>query len=306
MLKNNVSVIIPAFNAEKTLKRAFLSTLEQGIDNEVIIINDKSSDKTLEIANYLADKYKNIIVLDNEVNIGVSATRNRGISIAKGEYVAFLDADDIWLPLKLQKQLEVFKLTPNCVLVSCDCLQVSPSGKALKRGHINKPPVTGTHAWITLLKYNFMPTPTVVTKTDLALKFGGFDQKYKIAEDLDLWIKIAKEGSVAIVEEVLVHYFDYDGSLMKVGEIDPAVVILNMLDKHVKGEARISKKEYREIYKKRYYDFAIQNHNNYKKSKKYIDKSITCGLPLLVAYNFLIRSYFNSHISRVLQWFKKG
>ncbi|MGZ5551904.1 MAG: glycosyltransferase family 2 protein, partial [Nitrososphaeraceae archaeon] len=214
MKRPDVSIIIPAYNAEKTLLRSFYSTLNQGVSNEVIIIDDASSDQTVTIAQQIVLRFNNVKLFINPKNSGVSASRNSGINEAQGKYIAFLDADDVWLPNKLHKQKIAFEKTHNCTLVTCDSLQINPSGKVLKQAHKNKVPVSGISAWKTLLQYNFIPTPTVFTKTQLVRELKGFNENLKVAEDLDLWISLAKKGNVCVLNEILVHYFDYKNSLM--------------------------------------------------------------------------------------------
>lgn len=112
-----ISIIIPVYNAEKYLRQCLNSLLEQGIekaDYEIICINDGSQDGSFSIMKEFADKYQNIIVIDKE-NEGVSATRNKGLDIAQGKYVWFIDADD-WIAKDFLKKGEIVKLLyEDCV-----------------------------------------------------------------------------------------------------------------------------------------------------------------------------------------------
>jgi glycosyltransferase involved in cell wall biosynthesis len=291
MNKNiEVAVIIPAYNAEKTLLRAFLSTVNQGIGCQVVIINDQSNDQTLNIANEISDNYPDVLVLNNDKNLGVSASRNKGIKAVDTEYIAFLDADDVWLPNKLLKQKRSIENTDNCILVTCDSLQISPCGKVLKRAHLNKRPVTGFNAWKTLLEYNFIPTPTVFTRTALVKECMGFDENLKVAEDLNLWIKLAMKGQVTVINEVLVHYFDYQGSLMKTGEENPAVVIIDMIKQHIDNNPLLTRVEMKNIYSKRYFELGLQNLNDFDSAKFWFGKSIKYGIPSWKVNKILLRA----------------
>ena len=99
-----ISIIIPAYNAEKTIDEAIQSVFQQTYQKwELIIINDCSSDKTEEFVKKYLDQNNKIIFLNNEKNLGVSATRNKGIAASKGEWIAFLDSDDKWNSEKLEK-----------------------------------------------------------------------------------------------------------------------------------------------------------------------------------------------------------
>ena len=103
-----VSVIMPAYNAEKTILNSISSVLSQSYEHwELIVIDDCSTDKTLDIVNGVSDGRVKVVV--NRVNSGVAKSRNTGISIAKGQYIAFLDSDDLWYTNKLEKQVEAIK-----------------------------------------------------------------------------------------------------------------------------------------------------------------------------------------------------
>lgn len=244
-----VSVIIPAFNAAKTLIRAIDSVHRQNIQAlEIIVIDDGSIDGTADVLMNSIQPGEQIQLIRMLKNSGVSAARNAGIQRARGQYLAFLDADDIWLPGKIQKQIGVMEHDPAITLVSCNSRLVSEAGHLLKFGHINRPPVEGAEAWKTLLIYNFLPTPTIMTYRNLVAEIGGFDETLAIAEDLDLWIKLALRGKVAIVNEVLTHYYDSSGSLMKRYSSETKSILAPMLEKHLAAQShRLTKTEQRQI-----------------------------------------------------------
>lgn len=229
-----VSVIIPAFNAAKTIIRAIDSVRLQHINLlEIIVIDDGSVDDTPEVVIKNIQPGEIIKLLKMKKNSGVSAARNAGINLARGKFIAFLDADDIWLQGKIQKQIDVMERDPTITLVSCNTRLVSESGLQLKVGHINRPPVEGINAWKTLLIYNFLPTPTILTYRRLIEDIGGFDESLAVGEDLDLWIKLAMRGKVSIINEVLTHYYDSVGSLMKRHSSETNSIVAPMLEKHI-------------------------------------------------------------------------
>lgn len=232
-----VSVIIPAFNAAKTISRAIDSVRCQNSQLlEVIIIDDGSDDDTIDVVMNSIQPEEQIRLVKMNSNSGVSAARNAGIRLAQGKFLAFLDADDIWLPGKIEKQIAVMQMDSAITLVSCNSRLVSESGLELKVGHINRPPVEGINAWKTLLIYNFLPTPTVLTYRHLVGEIGGFDESLAVGEDLDLWIKLAVRGKVAVVNEVLTHYYDSAGSLMKRYSGDTNRIVAPMLEKHITSQ----------------------------------------------------------------------
>lgn len=244
-----ISVIIPAFNAAKTIIRAIDSVRAQECDAlEILIIDDGSSDNTIEVVRSVAREGEQIRIFQMEKNQGVSAARNVGIRNAKGTYIAFLDADDIWLPGKLKNQIEMIKSDSSITLVSCNSQLLSPTGEFLKEGHVNRPPVQGVDAWKTLLTYNFLPTPTVFTYTELVREIGGFDESLKVGEDLDLWIKLGLRGKIAVLPKIYTCYYDTPGSLMKRNVDQTKQIVIPMLQRHLMEQrARLSTGEVNRI-----------------------------------------------------------
>lgn len=109
-MKNNqtlVSIVVPVYNAERYIEETIKTVLNQTYTNwELILIDDKSTDKSVELITPYLKKDKRIKLLKNKTNLHAALTRNRGIDIAKGKYIAFLDADDLWMPTKLTKQID--------------------------------------------------------------------------------------------------------------------------------------------------------------------------------------------------------
>ena len=117
-----ISIIIPIYNAEKCIIRLLDSIFEQTLNNlEIICVNDCSKDNTLQIINKYADKDKRIIIINNEINIGASLSRNKGLELAKGKYISFLDSDDL-IQMQLYENLynEAEKLNLN--MIRCDVI----------------------------------------------------------------------------------------------------------------------------------------------------------------------------------------
>jgi glycosyltransferase involved in cell wall biosynthesis len=232
-----VSVIIPAFNAAPTIGRALDSVRAQtGVGAEVLIIDDASADNTVEVVKQLIRRDENIRLIRMPKNGGASAARNAGIREARGRYLAFLDADDIWLPGKLLKQFAAIEADPDVTLVTCNSQMTSAAGVPLKEGHVNRPPVAGKDAWKTLLVYNFLPTPTILTHTDMVRELGGFDEALAVGEDLDLWIKLAVRGKVAVLPEILINYYDMNNSLMKRHSAQTGDIVVPMLERHIREQ----------------------------------------------------------------------
>ncbi|MES2072222.1 MAG: glycosyltransferase family A protein [Pseudomonadota bacterium] len=244
-----ISVIIPAYNAAQTILRAIESVRIQDMDSiEIIVVDDGSSDGTFEFVSGLVRPGESFHVLKMPENKGVSAARNMGIRHAKGKFLAFLDADDIWLPGKLKQQIAAITQDPRITLVSCNSKLISESGEHLKEGHINRPPVEGEEAWKTLLIYNFLPTPTVMTYRHLVTEIGGFDETLAVGEDLDLWIRLAMLGKVRVLKDILINYYDSADSLMKRHIWQTQAIVQPMLERHlVKQHSKLSSGEVRHI-----------------------------------------------------------
>lgn len=253
-----VSVVIPAFNAAATIVRAIDSVRAQrGAQCEIIIVNDGSRDDTVAVIRAAIAPGERIELIDLARNSGVSAARNAGIAHARGLYLAFLDADDIWLPGKIEQQLAALRADPGITLISCNSQMTAPSGEPLKEGHVNRPPVQGADAWKTLLVYNFLPTPTVVSYTAMVREVGAFDVSLAVGEDLDLWIKLGLRGKIAVLPEILINYYDVANSLMKRHGLAAGDIVMPMIEKHI-GEqgARLSRGEIRAIRGRRAFQLA--------------------------------------------------
>lgn len=127
-----VSVITPVYNAQKFLKRAAKSVSLQNWNIEHIFINDKSTDNSLEILKEIQNEYENIIIIDFNKNFGPVIARNEGIKIAKGKYIAFLDADDFWMPNKLRAQIQFMEIHKYAATYT-DYRHVSEDGRKISR-----------------------------------------------------------------------------------------------------------------------------------------------------------------------------
>lgn len=233
-----VSVIIPAFNAERWIAGAIESALGQGIPNEVIVVDDGSTDATA----LTASRFGASVRVLSKKNGGVSSARNCGLQHANGDFVAFLDADDRWHSSKLRKQLECFEADPELGAVACDERHVDADGRVIvesffrtrsfysllpsKAGRLRTPV-----SW--LVREPFLPTSSVVVRRNIARAVGGFDEGLRLVEDRDYFLRLAFRAPVGVVNEVLVDYFVGNAqSLSKVKEEFWAQCILKVLLRH--------------------------------------------------------------------------
>jgi glycosyltransferase involved in cell wall biosynthesis len=228
----SIGVIIPAYNAEQTLGRALDSVLCQTRPpDEILLIDDFSSDSTADLARTYVDRGVKVLRLDERR--GAAAARNAGIEASRGDWVAFLDADDEWLPRKLEKQAAAIASHPDASLVFCASEEFSACGDSLGDTFRGLPVEIGQNAWKALLGCNFVATPTVLAPRELLLELGGFDETLKVAEDQDMWIRLALSGLLAYVPETLVKVYVQPASLSswKVG--DQTVYTLPMIERHI-------------------------------------------------------------------------
>lgn len=195
-----VSVTIPAFNAAWCIRRAVDSVLAQTCrDFELIVVDDGSTDDTASI---LAG-YGNALRVVRQVNGGLSSARNAGIAAAKGEFVAFLDADDRWHPDKLARQLALMDQRSELVFCSTSTAVRTPEGAALPtwrcagtQGRILEA-IFQTHALVA-----GSGSAVMVRRAALAT-VGGFDKTLRSLEDIDMWMRLAAQGEYACIDEPL-------------------------------------------------------------------------------------------------------
>lgn len=199
MKKTEVSVIIPVYNCANYIEKALNSVLCQNISLEVIIIDDCSKDSIDAVMQKYASDDR-VKYVKNKENMGAAKTRNKGISLAAGEYVAFLDADDYWDESKLEKQLKLIEET-GTVLCSTARELLNADGK--RTGKVI--PVNPIICYKDLLKHNCINCSSVLLKTEVAKEFPMNHEDSH--EDYITWLKILKKyGPACAVNEPLLKY----------------------------------------------------------------------------------------------------
>ena len=208
-MKPKVSIIMPAFNSEKFIAESIKSVLEQSWSNwELIIIDDGSTDKTIQIVNEFSSIDDRILVKKNDRNLGGAKTRNVGIVLAVGQYLTFLDSDDIWYPTKLDLQVN-FMLRSEVDLLGTDYDVIDENNNRV--GTKQCP----AHVSIdTLLKKNTLGCLTVM------LNFHKYPNvlmpDIRMRQDLGLWLKILQSGGKgACLPVATAAYRVHDKSLTK-------------------------------------------------------------------------------------------
>jgi len=193
-----VSVIIPTFNRGWIIKEAIDSVLNQAFESfELIVVDDGSTDNTLDILT----EYKDRIILIKQRNRGVSAARNRGMDAASGRFIAFLDSDDLWLPQKLNRQIEFFDSNPDALICQTqetwirDGVRVNPGKRHRKvSGMIFEPS----------LHLCLVSPSAVMVKRSLLDEVGFFDENLPACEDYDMWLRIGYKHPIFLIDTPLI------------------------------------------------------------------------------------------------------
>ncbi len=236
----SVSVIIPSYNAERWIKSTIDSVLAQTYSNiEIIVVDDGSTDESVSV---ISKNYPEIKLITQK-NQGVAAARNKGIENASSEWIAFLDADDIWLPNKIRDQFELLA-TDREAQMAYSAWHVWPSQtpdpdpdllSLLEKTRDNSDKFQGPSGWIypELLEDCHVWTSTVLAKRTLFEQIGKFDATLKIGEDYDLWLRASQSTKILRVAKPLALYRIHPTSLTKStpSENYQAIVINRAIEK---------------------------------------------------------------------------
>ena len=197
-----VSVVIPAYNAMPYLPQTLNSVLGQSLtDFEVLIIDDGGTD---HIQTWFAQSVIDLRVkLISQINQGLSGARNTGITNAQGEYVVFLDADDLWAPTKLEKQVHSLDKNLAVGLVYNWTALIDAAGEPT--GRIMGGDIEG-NVLEQILQRNIIDCPSVLVRRKCFENVGMFDCTLRSVEDWDMWIRIAERYPFAVTKEPLVYY----------------------------------------------------------------------------------------------------
>lgn len=200
--EEKVTVIIPTYNRAGTIAESIQSVLDQTYTNlEVVIVDDGSMDETEAIINKLADERTKYVRLDK--NSGVANARNVGVNLAKTDWIAFQDSDDIWHKDKLEKQMTYAKEYPEYALIYSKYKLFYQNGVESVMPAYPLEVMEG-NMFKALLERNVIDAPTILVKKEEFLSVGGFDIDFHALEDWDFVIRFAKQYKIGYVEEVLI------------------------------------------------------------------------------------------------------
>jgi glycosyltransferase involved in cell wall biosynthesis len=196
-----VSIVIPTYNRSGIVRRAIDSVLAQTYaDLEVVVVDDGSTDDTRAVL----ENYESRVRYVRQENAGPAAARNHGMRVARGEFIGFLDSDDLYFPENVAAHLRAFERSPEAGLVYTGIEIVDHEGKRIKDVRPN--PEDRGFVFERLIRYNFITSSTVLMRR-AAMEFAGsMNTSLWFAEDWYFWLRVASRFPVEYVDEILVRY----------------------------------------------------------------------------------------------------
>lgn len=213
MMAPRISVLMSVYDGERHLAEAIESVLGQSLgDFELIVVDDGSTDGTDHILRSFAARDERVRVVQNESNVGLTRSLNRGLAAARGVYVARHDADDICAPRRFELQTRFLDARPDVALVCGAFERMDEDGRPL--GRVTVP---GDHDSLeaTLLLMNPICHSSVMARRDSVSRAGGYDESFAFSQDYDLWWSIGRIGSLAALPEVVVRRRQGDAILSR-------------------------------------------------------------------------------------------
>lgn len=208
-----VSVIIPVYNGGRYIAGTVRSVLAQTDQRfEIIAVNDGSTDNSAGILAGLKEQFPDKLTVLTVENGGVSRARNAGVRVARGEFLAFIDQDDLWTPEKLARQIALHGRSPAPVVTFTNEAVIGEDGEAVSGAVLRLSGRNRGMVFEELLFDNFIPISSVMIPRDLFRKLGGFSPGYALAEDFDLLLRAAENVPFDFIDEPLLLYRQHPGS----------------------------------------------------------------------------------------------
>jgi len=207
-----ISVLMSVYNGDEYLIESIESIINQTYTNfEFIIINDCSTDNTEPIIAQYAQQDKRIKLFNNQENIGLTKSLNKGLNLARGKYIARQDADDISLPRRLEKQLLVLERSSNVVLVSCNLEIINAAGTTInKEKRACKPFLL---SWYLIFYNHIGGHSQVIFRKDKAIALGGYSPDFKYSQDYEFWCRLIDVGDILILPETLLKKREHEHTI---------------------------------------------------------------------------------------------
>lgn len=208
--KPQISVVMPAYNAERYIARAIESVLNQTFRNfELIIINDVSSDKTPSIIKEYQEKDSRVRMINNRKKGLIAGSLNKGIKLARADVIARMDADDVCYPRRLEVQYKLLMKKPEVAVVGANMRIVDEKGKIISKREY---PKKSKELKRLMFRYSPFAHPVVMYRKSVFKEFGGYVENIFPCEDIDLWFKIGSKYQFASVSKPLLKYTLYSTS----------------------------------------------------------------------------------------------
>lgn len=220
-----ISVVMSCYNEEETVQEAVKSILTQTFDRiEFIIIDDGSTDSTFNALQHLAQKDTRIRLAQNDQNLGLSASLNKGIKMSRSPFIARMDADDFSLPDRLALQYKFFQNNKDLDVVGTNAIMIKNGVEKISRVPLSNKDIHREKYRRTVLIH-----PTVMLRRELFDKYGYYDESLSWAEDKDLWLRWMGSVCFANIEEPLLRYKVKDQINLRIIYINHRVLIHNMI-----------------------------------------------------------------------------
>jgi glycosyltransferase involved in cell wall biosynthesis len=310
--QSTVAVVVPCYNAAPFLARALDSVFAQSYpDFRVYVVDDGSTDNVEAVLHH----YVGRVSLTNQPHLGQGAARNHAIRLSESPYVAFLDADDEWLPDKLQKQVAVLERDPRLGMVYGDCT-TSGTGPTSGSFFARNGTPAGGRIFERLLNHCDVYTPTVIVRRECLQDVGLFHEALDVGEDYNLWLRIAARWNVAVIPEALAIRHISPRSLSVTTTPDRALKTMITAFEHVRETNPALPEHDREALRKaiaaRYYDYGsyLLREGERTASRQQLLHALRYGstdwrVPVKLALGFLPHSAFatlrelRQHLGRV-------
>ena len=203
----SVDIIVPAYNAASFLPQALESVIAQEFEDwRILLVNDGSTDNTGEIAAKFQKRLGERMLVITQANAGLPAARNAAIRASTAEFLAILDADDVWLPCRLSESLKSFATRPAAGISYGLVSRIDEHGAVFSTFNGNGPNADGRIAPEIFMRRIELPCPTVTFRRSAIDRVGFFDEALRATEDRDLWLRIALRYEVAFVPKVIAYY----------------------------------------------------------------------------------------------------
>jgi len=226
-----VSILLPVYNGERFLAKTVRSLLEQTFrDFEIVAVDDGSTDGSVELLQRFPDA--RIRIERNGRNLGLIATLNRGLTLCRGEYIARMDADDIALESRIEKQVDYLDRHPRCVVVATGRIAIDHNDDEV--ASFNRPATGSALIRWKLLTGNFITHPTVMLRKS-ALPPSLFEEKYRHAEDYAAWLKLCSNGEIDVLPERLLKYRFHGESVSHSNKMPQVSAAMTALADHLKS-----------------------------------------------------------------------